>query len=289
MPEYVRLKIVKDRKKYTEVLTFSAWVAYGAVIQIAREQTIPIFLNAFFNTLMNAAYAVSAQVKAGINMFAANLSKPISPQITKNYVSGNFERCNQLMVSSSKLSFLALLAISSPFIVDTNYVLSIWLDKVPEYTTIFTRLVIIEALVSTVNLGISEYIFASGRIKNFQIWVNTVYLLGIIASFLVLQFGGPPQSVLYAMIGASAANVIVRQLILHFEFGYDNMILVRGSYLPSLLVLILFLPAVFLSRIIHPLIAIVIAVLWLAVLILSIGLTKQERGILLRFVKQLRR
>lgn len=282
--EYVRIKWARDHSKYKEIMSFSTWVGYGAAVQIAREQSIPILLNFFFNTLINAAYAISAQIKSGINMFASNLSKPISPQITKNYASGNRERCNNLMISSSKLSFFAMLIISSPFLVNTDYVLSIWLADVPDNAVIFTRLIIIDCLIGTLNMGIAEFVFASGNIKSYQLWTNTIYLIAILVSYLILRSGATAESILYVMIGGSVLSVIVRQIILHKVFHYDNMILVKGSYLPSLVILILFLPTILLNYILHPLTAIIIAAVWIVFIIYCFGLSKSEKNVLLSFI-----
>ena len=284
--QLVKPKLVRDKKKYREIVVFSAWVGYGGIVQIGREQCAPIFLNLFFNTLMNAAFAISIQIKNGILNFSSNISKPISPQITKNYVAGNFERCSQLMVSSSKFSYLVMFAITSPFLVNPNYILSLWLDQVPEYAASFTRLVIIDCLINTLNMGIGEYVFASGKIKAYQIWTNTTIFLSIIISFALLHFGASAISLLYVYICATSVAVVIRQYILHKEFNFDNMILIKGSYLPSATVTILFLPAILFGGEFSPMPWLVCSVLYSGVLVYLIGLSKSEKGFVLDYIRQ---
>lgn len=285
-PQLIRFKFAKRWEDYAEIFSFSAWVGYGAIIQIGREQSIPILINYFFNTIVNAAYSVSNQIKSGINMFASNLSKPISPQITKNYVAGNMTRCTQLMISSSKLSFLFMLIVSSPFLICPDYILSLWLHKVPDYAVSFTRLMIIDCLINTLNMGIAEYVFASGNIKWYQFWTNTIYLISIFVSFVFLLYGAPVYSILYITIGASIVTVVIRQYILHRVFHFKNMILIKGSYLPSAIISLLFLPSVFARDYLHPLICIFVIPVYTTILVYLIGISKEEKRVIFNAVIQ---
>ena len=285
-PHITQLKIVKGRHHYTEVLSFSAWVGYGAVIQIGREQATPILINFFFNTVINAAYSVSNQIKAGINMFASNLSKPISPQITKSYVAGNIVRCTQLMIMSSKLSFLFMLIVSSPFLACPGYILSLWLHEVPTLSASFTRLMIVDCLISSLNMGIAEYVFASGNIKHYQFWTNTIYLLSIIISFVFLLSGASVLSVMYIAISASAVTVLVRQCILYKVFRFDNMILIKGSYIPALIVTLLFIPSIFIKYYLPSYFCIAIIPVYTTLLVYFIGITKEEKGVIVNSISK---
>lgn len=285
-PSIIQLKVVKGWHNYAEVFSFSAWVGYGAVVQIGREQSIPIFLNLFFNTIINAAYAVSNQVKVGISMFASNLSKPISPQITKNYVSGNLERCTLLMISSSKLSFMFMLIVSSPFLACPDYILSLWLYKVPDYSITFMRLMIIDSLINTLNMGIAEYVFASGNIRSYQFWTNTIYVISILVTFVFLLFSTSVYAVLYIAICASIVTVAIRQFILHKTFNFNNMALVKGSYLPSLTIFLLFLPTLLMKSFIPPVCCIIIIPLYVTLLVYRIGISEHEKKAIAKSVNK---
>lgn len=277
-----RWKIVKDKTLYKEILLFSRWVGFGAIAQVGQAQGAALLVNAFFNTVMNTAQGIALSIKGLIMMVAQNLTRSISPQITKSYVAGNHDRCQMLIATSSKLSFLVMLAISVPFMVDVDFILNLWLGSIPEYASHFVYLMIVEGLISTFNMGLAEAIFANGNIKNYQLLVNSNILLSIVVAYFVLRTGVPAYSLYYVYICFAIINTIVRQVIMHKTLGYDNMYLVKKSYLPSILVVLAFLPFLWVKFSVHPIVEIVLAEVYLCVLIFFIGLSKTERNSIIR-------
>lgn len=273
----VEFSLVKEKQRYMDVLKFSIWVGYGAIAQVGKSQGAALIINAFFTTLMNTALGIANQLHSFILMFVQNISKPISPQITKNYSSGNFERCHMLMVVTSKLSYLFMLFISMPFLISPQFLINLWLGEIPPYSVLFVRLIIINSLVDSLNLGIAEYVFASGKIFWYQFITNTILLISILAGFFVLKLGTPAEYLLYVYIVFSTIAVIARQIILHKDHNFDNSILIKGSYLPSLLITIFLMPSFLLPDSISPIFKIVISSIYLLVLIYFIGLKHQER------------
>lgn len=279
-------RFVKETSRYKEVLGFSAWVAYGAIANIGKTQGAALLVNAFFSTIMNTALGIANTVNALIMNFAQNVTKPIAPQITKNYSAGNIERCNQLMIMTSKFSFLTMLVISAPFLVETEYILQLWLGEVPDYAVIFTRLIVIDALLGSLNAGVSEIIFASGKIKMYQILVNTIWLFSILAGYIVLKNGAPAFSLIMTYIIFTGIVLVVRQWVLHKTLNYNNLKLIKGAFIPSFAVVLLFLPVFLLEVSIHPLLNIFIFTLYLFTLIFIIGLDKTEREYITRIIKK---
>lgn len=280
-----KVKIVKDLALYREIILFSRWVGFGAVAQVGQSQGAALLVNVFFNTVMNTAQGIALTIKSLIMMVSQNLTKSISPQITKSYVAGNHNRCKLLIAMSSKFSFLAMMIISVPFIIDVNYLLNLWLGGVPEFAPKFVYLIIIDSLVSAFNMGLSEAIFANGNIKQYQLVINSNILLSIFVAYVVLKAGAPAYSLYYVYIGVAVVNTFVRQIILHKTLGYDNVYLIRKAYLPSIMVVIAFLPFLLIHFSMHPLLKYVIAELYLCILIYYIGLSKSERTYIVDKIK----
>lgn len=276
-PEIVKFNISRNRAKYKEVFSFSGWVAYGAFATVGRSQGAALLVNNFFNTVMNTALGIANQVHSLVGTFASSLTQPIAPQITKNYASGNLERCYSLFVFSNKLAFLSMLFISSPFLVAPDWILNIWLGTVPDYAISFIVLITIDTLVQSLNSGISNLIFASGKIALYQLVVNTLRLTALFFGYLVLKSGAPAYYLYYAYIGVSVVVFFVMQSILHKTIGFDNSILWKRSYLPSLAVTVLFVPSCFFLGSVPPLLRILLVLAYLGILVLFIGFTKSER------------
>lgn len=280
-----KISLVSEKKRYKEIFGFSAWVAYGAVANVGKVQGSALLVNAFFNTLMNTALGVANTVNMLIGMVAQNVTKSIAPQITKSYAAGNKERCYQLMVAASKLSFFMMLLISMPFLVETEYLLTLWLGQVPEYAVIFIRLLIIDALLTTLNAGISEIIFASGKIKLYQIVVNTLWLFSIVAAYIVLKSGAPAYSLFCTYICFTVIVQIVRQWVLHWTLHFNNWILIKRSILPAFMVAFALVIYTLLPIKLHPILNILTMSLYLCGMIWLLGLNHKERKAVLGLVQ----
>ena len=276
-PDIVRFNFSRNKAKYKEVFSFSGWVAYGAFATIGRSQGAALLVNNFFNTVMNTALGIANQVHSLVGTFASSLTQPIAPQITKNYASGNLDRCYSLFVFSNKLAYLSMLFISSPFLVAPDWILNIWLGTVPEFAISFIVLITIDTLVQSLNSGISNLIFASGKIALYQLVVNTLRLTALFFGYLVLKSGAPAYYLYFAYIGVSIVVFFVMQSILHKTLDFDNSILWKRSYLPSLAVTVLFVPSCFFLGFVPPFLRILLVLIYLGVLVLFIGFSKSER------------
>ena len=67
----------------------------------------------------------------------------LNPQITKSYASGNQDYMMALIFQGAKFSFYMLLLLSLPVIINTHYILGLWLKLVPEHAVLFVRLTLL--------------------------------------------------------------------------------------------------------------------------------------------------
>lgn len=276
-PDIVKWNIVKNRGQYREMLGFSGWVSYGAVAWVARNQGASLLVNAFFSTAMNAALGIANTVNSYVTMFANSLTHPMQPQITKSYASGRYARTDDLLVMSTKYTFMLMLLVGTPFFVGGEWILGLWLGNVPPYAMSFTVLLIIDNIVLSFNSGLSPVIFADGRIALYQVVINTLRLLAIVAAYFVLRSGMEPQSLFISYIVFSILVVFATQYCMHKTLHYDMSRVYKESYKPSILTLFLLSPAFLLPQIIHPLFNIVIVEIYLIFLELFVGLNIKER------------
>jgi len=284
-PKIVKFNISRDKVKYKEIFYFSGWVSYGAFAVIGKNQGAAIIVNSFFNTVMNSALGLANTVSGLLVSFSSSIAQPISPQITKNYASGNYDRCDDLLIMSTKYTFLATLIISAPFLSNAEWMFELWLGNVPPYVVPFTLYLIIDTLITSLNSGISNLIFASGKIKLYQISINTLRFLSIVAAYITLKMGGPAYSLLWAYIVFSIIIFFVGQFVLHKTLNYDNAKLWKNSYIPSLEVILLFVPIVVVDLKIHPFVNIVLIESYLLFLIYIVGLSIKEKCVVKMYVR----
>lgn len=128
--------------------------------------------------------------------------------------------------------------------------LTVWLTTVPEYTVIFTRLVIINSILESFTYTIGTTVQATGRIKYYQILVGGILLLNLPVSYLLLNIGYPPYITLIVSIVFTLLSLLIRALVLNtlihisvfvYLFKVVLMTLTIGSIgmLPSLVITLL--------------------------------------------------
>ena len=273
----VKRNKVEDHSKYKAVLRYSSWTLYGSVTTLAKSQGASIIINLFFNTVMNAALGIANMLNHLFNSIAKSLSKPMFPQIIKSYASGDMERCKQLLCMTTKFSYLIILLVSSPFLINADWIIGLWLVDVPPMTSKITVLIIVDLLLSSFNSGVGTVIKANGRIGMYEFAGNTLRLIAVIVAYFILRHGAPAETLFYIYIICSFVVIVINQIILGRVTHIDNSLLIVNSYLPSLVVTALFTPFVFIKSSVHPLVLIILGFVYLMVLVYFIGLNKKER------------
>lgn len=208
--EECRFQFYWDRGLFNTLLSYSGWNLFGAVAGIINNQGINILLNLFFGPVINAARAIAYQLSGAVNQFVGNFVTAVNPQITKYYAAGEKQQMMNLVFRSSKLSFFLLFILSMPVLLETNYILALWLKQIPEFVIIFTRLVIITALIDSLSFPLMTAAQATGKIKIYQTVVGGTMLLNLPVGYCFLKFGFPPQSTMYIAFGISVVCLFLR-------------------------------------------------------------------------------
>lgn len=273
-----RFVFVREWRKYYDVLNFSIGIGIGAIATIGKAQGGALIINMFFSTTMNAGLAVANSVGTILQTFANNAQKPISPQIVKNYAAGNLDRCTSLVCLASKATYLSMFFVSIPFILAPEVIFGLWLKEVPPYAITFTHLLIVDILIFSINAGVNDFVFATGKIKLYQIIVNTLLVSSIVVGYLAMRRGMPPEYLFYVYIAFSFLVFLVRPFIIVRITKFDVWALVRGSYVPVLLITLLFVPTLCLKQVIGPISSVAVAYTYFVLLLYVIGLRKNERN-----------
>lgn len=184
-----------NRPLLKEMAGFAGWSFWGNLAAILYTQGLNMMLNIFFGPVVNAARAVAIQVQGAIQQFVSNFQMALNPQITKNYAAGNLEQMHSLMFRSARFSFLLLFFLSLPVLLETEFILSVWLKTVPDNAVIFTQIMICISLIYTTANPCVIANQATGKVKVYQIVVGGILLTILPLSYLVLKLGAPAYSV----------------------------------------------------------------------------------------------
>lgn len=282
-PEIVRFRIVRDLNAYWHVLKFSFGVGIGTLMGMIKLQGTQLIINVFFTTTVNSAIAVANVVNQFIQMFANNISKSIAPQIYKSYAADNEDRYTYLVCLASRLTYLVMLMISLPFLLIPETLFDLWLDEIPDGTLTFSRLMIIDILIVSLNSGIVDLIFASGKIYLYQITVNILIAISVLAGFVAVKSGFGGESLFYCYMIFSAVIFFIRPVIMLRVVHFNISSLIKDSYLPVFYVTLLTAPAFLLRCHINAWILIFIAMLWYLAVVWLTGLNKAERHLIINY------
>ena len=212
----------KFNKEYGKnVGSFVGWNLIGSLSGIAKEQGVNVVLNMFFGPAVNAARGIAYQVLSKLNGFVTNFQMALNPQIIKNYASGERESMYKLVFRGAKLSYLLLLTLSLPVVIEAPLILGIWLKKVPDYTIVFLQITIFTALLNTLSNPLVISMHASGKVRDYQIVVGGLSLLTLPIVYIALKMGAEPY---WAMIIA-----FLVEFLCHFARLY---MLVRSIQFP---------------------------------------------------------
>ena len=210
----VRWRFQKKIKEYSSMLKYTMWIMIGAIASVVKIQGTTLIINIFYGTVINAAYGIANQLNSFIKMFATNLSQAAVPQITKSYSAGNEVRTLDLAYAIPRYTFFIMLVPAVPMIIGIKPILELWLLEVPEYTSYFAVLMIIEGLIASLGGGLDAMIQATGKIKRFQIVFTILSLSVIPLTYILFKIGLPPYVFVFTFILSTIAIFILQLLIL---------------------------------------------------------------------------
>lgn len=198
-------------KKYIkDISSYAGWNIYSVGCVMGRTQGIAILINRFFGAAVNAAYGLGFQIAGYVNFMSESLMNAIRPQIVRAEGEGNRERMLWLSELACKFSFYLLSCLAIPCIFEMETLLTLWLGKVPEYSVLFCRMVLIASIVDSLTCGLGMANQAIGNIKQYSVAVYTPKLLTLPVSFLFVKIGLPMYFVVVSYITFEFVSVLIR-------------------------------------------------------------------------------
>ncbi len=281
--EECRFSLSFDRELLRNMFGFAGWNFIGVSSALLRDQGGNILLNLFFGTGVNAARAIATQVNSAIVGFSSNFMVALNPQITKSYANGNQSYMMTLIFQGARLSYYMLLILSLPLLINTKYILEIWLIEVPDHTVWFVRLALIFGMIEAISNPLIAAMLATGKIRNYQIVVGGLQLLNLPISYVFLMCGYMPEIVLIVALFISGVTLSARLIMLRGMINLSVREYIRRVILNISMVSIIATPLPLLFHLHNPenfttfVVSGIICVISSIVAIYFIGCTRQER------------
>jgi O-antigen/teichoic acid export membrane protein len=216
-----------EKKLYKELLAFSGWSLFGSVASVGMFQINTILINIYFGPSVNFARAISFQFSAALSSLSGSFLMAIRTPMIKSYVEESYLFLNQIFNLSNKFIFYGLLMVCLPIFFEMSTILSLWLNTSDTQLVLFSRLVLVYALIMSLNNPISFIIHAVGRVKEYHVAVETFTLLVVPVTFVLFNLGLPPYYSYVVMIIAAIISHIVRVICIkkyYKAFNYDEYV-----------------------------------------------------------------
>lgn len=220
-----------DKDILKQMFGFAGWNFIGAASAVLRDQGGNIVINLFYGPSVNAARGIANQVNSAVTGFVTNFMTALNPQITKSYASGDREYMMTLIYQGARLSYYMLLLLSLPILVNTHYILVVWLKLVPEHAVLFVQLILIFAMSESISNPLVTAMLATGKIRNYQIVVGGLQLMNLPISYICLRLECMPESVLIVAIVISQCCLAARLYMLRSMIGLSSIKYLKNVYL----------------------------------------------------------
>lgn len=283
--------LCKNRTLVKEMTSFAGWSFLTNGAYIFNTQGVNILINLFFGVTVNAARGIAAQVETAIMKFANDFSTAINPQIIKSYAAGDTDGMMRLVYRGAKISYFLLLFISLPVILETDFILGVWLKEVPEHTIILFQLCMIGVMIDRIGCTTTTACMATGKIKHYTIGVSIVGCFVFPLTWLCFKSGMPVEStyIIYILvyIVVDITRMIMMRMLIKFsirEYLYEIYVISIVTTLAAI-VLPLAVSHYMEATVVRFFVTCFVCVLSCSLSILFIGFNKNERKSLFKLIR----
>lgn len=276
---------------YKELLSFSGWSLFGSVAGVGMTQINTILVNIYFGPFVNAARAISLQFSSAVSSFSNNFLVAIRTTMIKSYAEESYLYLNKLFNLSNKFIYYCLLMIFLPLFFEMDTVLVMWLKASDAQTVLFSRLILVYALIMSLNNPISIIIQATGHVKEYHVAVEAFTLSCVPVTYILFKFGYQAFYSYVVMIIAAIVAHVVRLICLkkyYKPFSYSEY--VKSFLLPALAITLIASSFVFLlhtsiistaSRVSA---VVFFSIVSVAILTFFLGLSKMEKDVIKKLI-----
>lgn len=181
-----------DRSLMRQMTGFAGWNLLNNASRMISQYGLGIVLNNFFGAILNAAQGIANRISGQLMAFSNTMIKAVSPMIAKSEGAGEREKMLNASLLSAKYGYLLFAIFAVPFLLETPYIMEIWLEEVPDWAVLFVRLQLILLLVEQLTLMVGRSVEVQGDIKVYFALQSFLNILPIVLTYLFFSFGFPP-------------------------------------------------------------------------------------------------
>lgn len=237
-----RFRLILRAKRLGEMFRFAFWNFIASVSGSFSGQGVNMVLNVYHGPVLNTARGLTTTVINAVNLLVYNFTLSTTPQITQSYAAGNIQRCKNLVFRGTRFAAFLILLVVIPMILESHFILWIWLGNFPDHTVSFLRLSLVNIFVYIFIYLFSVAIMATGKIWKYQLIISTLSLLEFVFAWLLLRAGFVPEWIYIAPIFLAIIKIIVSVISVNNALHFSLTSVLSSVFLPVAVVLALSFP-----------------------------------------------
>ena len=234
--EECRIRWYWDKKKFIEMFTYAGWGFVGKTSETFAGQGVNMVVNVVFGTAVNAARQLAGTVIHSVQIFVNNFTMAIWPQVAQSFASGDHGYMKELIFRGSKFCFFIMWMVFLPLILETEFVVGLWLGEYPAHTINFIRLALVSNIISTLEVVLGMGIKASGRIQCMQIASSVMGFLAFFAAYVLLHNGYAPESTYVVSVLIATSMVMIMLWLSKKQLNISATEYIKSVIFPALVV-----------------------------------------------------
>ena len=283
---YANLSVAK------EIGIFSGWNFIGSIAQMAGNHGSNILMNHFFGATIIASKNIGDQISTQVSVLTNNMTKALAPAIVKSEGGGNRQMMIHLAFISGRFGVLLFLVLAIPFMFNSEGLLGLWLKTIPGWAVLFCQLQVFRVMLEQLFRCLGTMLLAEGTISHTNIVDLVLGVITFIAIGIAYYLGFDAKWHYYLSIGIW---VVISGIIkIHLCHKFCNMRIAdffQKVVLRSFLVALIACPFCYFSSAsmehLHVLVPTLTQVGLMLVLILFVGLSRKERGLIFSKIRTL--
>lgn len=224
-----------DRSIAKEMFSFAGWNLLTSSSSMITMQGVSILINIFGGVVVNAAHGVANQLAGQLMAFSNTMLKALNPVLVKSRGACDNQQMLKAASTGNKMSFLIYTFFAIPFIIETPYILSLWLKETPEWALLFVRLVLIRQMVSQLSVTLVTCINATGKIRPYSLVESFFWFLVLVVGFAVYKLGAPIYSIYVILIGLAIVRTVVAVIFCMRLCGLNAVDYISHTITPCLI------------------------------------------------------
>lgn len=287
---------VYDKPLMKEMTGFAGWNFLGDGSWILNNYGVNILLNIFFGPViglvLNAARGIATQVDHIVQSFVNNFMTALKPQITKSYAAGNLEYMHKLIFAGAKYSFFLMMFFAIPICLETELILKLWLDVVPDYAVVFVQLTLLSSMCVVIGNTLITSVFATGKIRNYELVMGLMALSNFPITWIAFKMGASPVAAYIIYFCVYFTMIFVRLYMVKDLIQMSAWMYVREVFLRVLVVGVISLAIPLLitllqeESVVRLSVVFVVSVFCSLVSIVSLGMKRDEKQIVFGFIRK---